>query len=695
MSYEQIDSGDSNQADLEKTFQDAQTDAVDLSPGTILNDRYKLLGLLGRGGMGSVYSVEHRLLQRIFALKVLNKQQTNEAAWRRFELEARAANKLDHPNLVKVHDSDLLPDGQPYFIMDLIEGESLAGVLSTSGRLPLDRALKIFIQVGFALSYAHSNGVIHRDIKPSNIMISSVESEDAQAVLVKVVDFGIAKLTGKDEFNQQTLTKTGEIFGSPLYMSPEQCMGAAIDQRCDLYSLGCVIFEALTGAPPLVGENALATMMKHQGEIPVSLKEASMGIEFPRKMEEIVARLLEKDPQQRYQSAQHLTADLVGLDSGQLSMFDVLPAPSPSAAHQERRYSNLLLLVGGLFLLSSGFFTGQILPRKEPASEIAPKVTLIFKDGESNLLHINQSLERQITERKTREIEEFTELEKQKGFFSKPASNPKDRYFYFPSFPVGDIVITIKYRIPAQGTKLIRNFDGIGFSPSEQFQKRPKLFQKFRPDDIHSLDFSTKASFINLGEKDLSASNQALFGISHLKRVQLIDLGDTILTTEGLLQVDKFPRLSELLLTRINLSGKEIAKLKCLDQLTFLKLVDIVDIKPVIKILKKSKKLQSLVVAGCGIDDTDLKDIAEIKQLELLELANNKKVNDQSIRLLSPSLRKLDLRRCSTTSQGMPSLIRMKRLCDLQLSDTGWSESEKSKLRSQINGVSFIEGNAN
>ena len=198
MSYEQIDSGDSNQADLEKTFQDAQTDAVDLSPGTILNDRYKLLGLLGRGGMGSVYSVEHRLLQRIFALKVLNKQQTNEAAWRRFELEARAANKLDHPNLVKVHDSDLLPDGQPYFIMDLIEGESLAGVLSTSGRLPLDRALKIFIQVGFALSYAHSNGVIHRDIKPSNIMISSVESEDAQAVLVKVVDFGIAKLTGKD-----------------------------------------------------------------------------------------------------------------------------------------------------------------------------------------------------------------------------------------------------------------------------------------------------------------------------------------------------------------------------------------------------------------------------------------------------------------------------------------------------------------
>ncbi len=141
----------------------------------------------------------------------MHKHQANDAAWRRFETEARAANKLDHPNLVKVHDSGLLADGQPYFIMDLVEGESLAEILKNSAMAALERALRIFIQVGFALSYAHSNGVIHRDIKPSNIMISSADSSEAQGVLVKVVDFGIAKLTGKDEFSQQTLTKTGEI----------------------------------------------------------------------------------------------------------------------------------------------------------------------------------------------------------------------------------------------------------------------------------------------------------------------------------------------------------------------------------------------------------------------------------------------------------------------------------------------------
>ncbi|HNB23099.1 MAG TPA: serine/threonine-protein kinase, partial [Candidatus Melainabacteria bacterium] len=186
---------------------------LELEPGSILLDKYKVVALLGRGGMGSVYCVEHLQLQKKFALKFLNKHQSDEAAWIRFETEARAANKLDHPNLVKVVDSGLLEEGQPYFIMDLIVGESLSDLLKAAGRLPLEKALKIFIQVGFALSYAHSNGVIHRDIKPSNIMICSTDTADAHGILVKLVDFGIAKLTGHDEFNQQTLTKTGEIFG--------------------------------------------------------------------------------------------------------------------------------------------------------------------------------------------------------------------------------------------------------------------------------------------------------------------------------------------------------------------------------------------------------------------------------------------------------------------------------------------------
>lgn len=204
-----------------------------LAPDSILLDRYKVLGLLGKGGMGSVFHVRHIHLKSEFALKVLNRQ-ADDTSWRRFENEAKAANRLDHPNLIKVHDSGLLPDGEPFFIMEMVKGETLSEIINKQGRLPLASVLKIFIQVGFALSYAHECGVIHRDLKPSNIMIVK-EQEGSLITSVKVVDLGIAKLTGIDELNQQTLTRTGEIFGSPLYMSPEQCIGSTVDHRTDLY----------------------------------------------------------------------------------------------------------------------------------------------------------------------------------------------------------------------------------------------------------------------------------------------------------------------------------------------------------------------------------------------------------------------------------------------------------------------------
>jgi len=285
-----------------------------LETGAVIQSRYLVRELLGRGGMGSVYLVEDAETGKKLALKCLSKQNTNDGTWRRFDNEAKAIQKLEHTNLIKLHESGLLPDGQPYFIMDLVQGETPAEVLKKRGRLEVRQAIKIFVQVGFALGYAHSKGIIHRDIKPSNIMIERCPENSTLDGTIKLLDFGIAKITGHDEFNQQTLTRTGEVFGSPLYMSPEQCLGVAVDFRCDLYSLGCVFYESLTGAPPHVGENALATMMKHQAEKPLSLKEASLGVEFPAELERIAAKLLEKRAQDRYETAQSLCEDLVRLE---------------------------------------------------------------------------------------------------------------------------------------------------------------------------------------------------------------------------------------------------------------------------------------------------------------------------------------------------------------------------------------------
>jgi serine/threonine protein kinase len=689
MPGEEFGSGNSHFEDLDVTAAGICTDAVELEPGVVLLEKYKVVSLLGRGGMGSVYRIEHLLLQRAFALKVLNKQQTSEAAWRRFEIEARAANKLDHPNLVRVHDYGLLPDGQPYFIMDLIEGESLSDILKASGRLPLEKALKIFIQVGFALSYAHANGVIHRDIKPSNIMVATTATEDAHGVLVKVVDFGIAKLTGKDEFSQQTLTKTGEIFGSPLYMSPEQCMGQAIDRRCDLYSLGCVIFETLTGAPPLVGENALSTMMKHQAEKPLSLKEASLGLEFPAKIEEIVERLLEKDPQQRYQSAQHLTADLVGLDSGQVSIFD---SPSRPLTDPEQRsiHSKIVLVFSAFCLVVAGIFTGVFIKRLNVTNEKSTPPSRVSGEFHNFVLGEHERIEKQ-KEKEELKSDQWAALEAESGFFSKDLENHRDRMFSFPSFPIGSLFINKHKEILAQGDVLCPDFDGLYFVPNEQFQRHPKLFSKFRPDDIYGLGLCSKAGPLNIAERDVTTADSALKGISHLKRIYVLDLGDTEITEKSLLEADKLPNLRELLLTRINLHGDKIAKLNCLPLLNSLKLVGTRNIKPVIAKIQNSKRMGSLIISNCYVDKEDVKKLQNMQALQALELADNPKINDGAVLSIPSTVRDIDLRGCPVTGKSLKNLIAMKNLQIIRLNGTNWSGSQIAELRSHKKQVTVYD----
>jgi serine/threonine protein kinase len=238
-------SGNQNQGESKASPQQIS----DLQPGAILGGRYEVVSLLGVGGMGVVYRVNQIFLDKHFALKTIGKLQTSDTKIRRFQLEARAAFAVNHPNIIAVNDFGLLDDGTPFLVMELIEGQTLTDRLKEKGgKLAITDVIQIFVQACFGLAYAHENGIVHRDIKPSNIMILNgipLSSEGS----VKIVDFGIAKFAQHDDGEVQALTKTGEIFGSPLYMSPEQCSGEHVDYRSDIYSLGCVLFEALTGTP--------------------------------------------------------------------------------------------------------------------------------------------------------------------------------------------------------------------------------------------------------------------------------------------------------------------------------------------------------------------------------------------------------------------------------------------------------------
>jgi len=275
-------------------------------------EQFEILGLIGHGGMGSVYKVSEKGSGRTLAIKVMRDDLvSNSVAVKRFEQEVKACMSLSHQNLVTVYSIDHLQDGKPYLVMDYLDGRNLQDILTSDSSLTVDQTLAIFIQVCDGLSRAHQSGIVHRDIKPSNIMlVANGESDQDQ---VKLLDFGIARVTG-DQNLAQSLTSTGEIFGSPLYMSPEQCKGENVDTRSDIYSVGCVLYEALSGKPPFKGANPVQTILKHLNDEPKSLVDKRLGISDA--LDTVVLKCLAKDPQERYQTADDLARDLKYLKVG-------------------------------------------------------------------------------------------------------------------------------------------------------------------------------------------------------------------------------------------------------------------------------------------------------------------------------------------------------------------------------------------
>lgn len=296
-----------------RTFKPDEFDGID-DPllGQTLAEKYLIISLLGRGGMSSVYKTEHTLMKRMLALKVLHSHlAADQNSLKRFQQEAWIAGTFSHPNVVQVHDFGMEPNGQVYLVMDLVEGRSLGDELEVVGRLSYERAIGIFIQVASGLLAAHNAGVLHRDMKPSNIMLSDGPDDNE---LARIVDFGIAKvLDGEDSL--QRLTQTGEVFGSPLYMSPEQCQGKVLDKRSDIYSLGAVFYESLIGVPAHMGKTAMETMRKHISEIPKPFAEVAPRTDIPERLEEIIFRMLEKNPADRYSDMEEFIEDLQKLRS--------------------------------------------------------------------------------------------------------------------------------------------------------------------------------------------------------------------------------------------------------------------------------------------------------------------------------------------------------------------------------------------
>jgi len=309
-------------------------EAKDPLIGQFVGGRFLVQAKLGEGGMGAVYQAEQVAMKRPVALKVLHPHLCqDDDLIERFHREAAAASRLNHPNTITVHDFGQTDEGTLYIAMEFIGGRSLAEEGETLSSLPWSRSVHIALQIAESLADAHAAGIVHRDLKPDNVMLlDRAGSTD----FVKILDFGIAKIADAAEADgdkRKALTKTGMIFGTPQYMSPEQIRGTGVDHRTDVYALGVILYQLLTGELPFTAENPMGMLTKHLMEPPRPMAQVRQGIDVPPQLEALTMKCLEKDPDSRYQSMMEIVPELGALAGDTRPGFAVqTPAPVAGVA---------------------------------------------------------------------------------------------------------------------------------------------------------------------------------------------------------------------------------------------------------------------------------------------------------------------------------------------------------------------------
>lgn len=608
---------------------------MDFAPGQVIAERYRVVESLGVGGMGAVYLVEDVTSKQKYALKTILASGATDRNLKRFVMETKATRLLEHPNLVRIHDFGFITESQPYFVMDFFEGKNLSDMIKDEGPFPVDKAIEVFSTICHALTYAHTQGVVHRDLKPSNVMITRGE--------IKVLDFGIAKvLRDGTEFN--TLTQTGEIFGSPYYMSREQCLGKSVDLRSDVYSLGCMFFETLTGAPPLSGETPVATMLKHQCEDPPTLKQATLGKDFSPDLEKIVSLMLAKNPGNRYQDLLRVADDLRHVQRGE-------PLENLNQAKVVKPIHKGILAIG-LAVLTLGAVTAVYL--MQPQAKNAEMHTFMNTNASDKLPRIEDAGK--------------ISAEPPRGYYSvKKSNNDKVRDFQFPWHSFGDYGYTentydYKPTIGKHTNVRIPFFLNI--------KQDPAGIAGFRNDEVCSLIL-----------RGYLVQDKTTDAIKEWHEVTSLDMDDTDISDASIANFKRLPKLTDLSICDTNITADGLGQL-ALEKMKTLNINRIRGARSLLPRLGRSERLSTLKMIADGITDEDMKVIGQIKNLNLLDLRDNP-VSDEGIKPLTGlmQLKHLYIEGSKITPESIVTLKKLSRLRALKIENCPWNNDEKSAFR--------------
>ncbi|MBP9092667.1 serine/threonine protein kinase [bacterium] len=614
---------------------------------TIVGGTFKIVSLIGEGGMSAVYLAEHLGLHRNFALKILSPELVNENGWLRFQSEAQTLAALNHRTFVKVYDLGIHEGTTPFYSMDYLRGYSLEELIAGDGPMPLAQMLSTFIEILDGLAYAHRNGIVHRDLKPANIMICTVDGSRA----VKLLDFGISKLIGSatTTTKMQQLTSAGDVFGSPFYMSPEQSGGEAVDARSDIYSLGCSMFEVLSGFVPYDGENALDTILMHQeAEIP-SILDFEAGSDLPPSIDIVLAKCLAKRPDDRYQSAKELALDLTRISEGKdVQDYGLVSTVGETNAMKRRGriksddggqfragsrkltsvpLAIFMLTVAALALGSYVVFQGSLRPKsadeRQPSRNSVSNLELL-DSAPGVWTHFDYAQEPKGSEK---DQTPFSSLE--------TVGNKTKLVFNFPE----DIALGLLSDDFVNGLVGVgRNAKGrleypsnveLTYTPTTILKKYPQYLKRFKPGDFHILNLDQSAAgdemlkavaanapwieyLVFKEAKDITA--KSIPSLSSFYNLRILEASGSTISGDILAQADCWAKLEQLHWEQANNPGPLLKKLQS-SPITVLRLEHTNLTSEDFESIAKLSGLTNLTLTGSRITEKDCKVLAKLKHV--------------------------------------------------------------------------------